>query len=165
MSLELVVKPAELFDTGNKRRFEKLVLSGGQVTTTGLLGRVVKAHYLAFLTIDGELIGTNAVKNNRTHRRSIEKNSGVELADDEYLGEVGWLYVVEAHRGGRLGDLLMSAILAVAGSGGLFATIQSKNVGARLLHERHGFYHVGKSWSSSERKDMVNLFIRQGRRS
>lgn len=164
MSLELFVKPARLFDTGHRRQFEKLVLSGGQVMSDGLPERVASAHYLAFLTVDGEPVGTNAVKNNRVHQRTIERDSGVELADDEYLGEVGWLYVVKAHRRIRLGDLLTSAILASAGGHGLFATIQSKNIGARLLHERHGFYQVGKSWPSSEQKDMVSLYIRGGRR-
>lgn len=69
MSLELVVKLAKSFDMGHVREFAKLVVSGGQVTAIGLAKRIASAHHLTFLTIVGELVGTNAVKNNRTHQR------------------------------------------------------------------------------------------------
>ncbi|MEQ8737719.1 MAG: hypothetical protein RID59_04035 [Hoeflea sp.] len=164
MPLELIVKSAKLFDSGQKLQFENLVLAGGQVLRDNFSQRIENAHYLAFLAIDGELAETNAVKNNRPHQRSIEEKSGVELSDDEYLGEVGWLHVVESRRRARLGDLLTSAILAVAGTQGLFATIQSENGAARRLHERHGFCQVGNSWPSTESAGMVVLYTRPGKR-
>ena len=155
--LNLLVQPTASYDDGQRKNFEKLVLSGGQVNKNRLSDRIARAHYLALLYIDDELVGTNAVKNNPDHRQTVENNSGVSLANHEYLGEVGWLYVVETRRRRGLGDLLMSAILAITDGSGLFATIRSKNTGARLLHERHRFKRVGKSWPSDDESDMVYL--------
>ena len=165
MTLTLIAKQANQFGVDDRRQFEELVLSGGQVMANGLSARIASAHYLAFLTLGGELVGINAVKNNRPHQRTVEKASGVELLDDEFLGEIGWLHVAEGHRGKNLGGLLMSAILSCTTGHRLFSTVQSKNIGARLLHERHGFHKVGKPWASDQQGDLVELYIHTGRRA
>lgn len=163
MTVELTVKPGGTFSLLQRKAFEELVLLDPQVTKNGLTDHIETASFLAFLYFDGVLIGTNAIKNNRQHQRTIEGKAGVLLPDAEYFGEVGYLHIAKGHRGARLGDLLVLAALAAVREKGLFATIQSKNIGSRRLFERHGFTSVGKSWPSKEVDDQLNLYIRLGK--
>ncbi|RWQ16136.1 GNAT family N-acetyltransferase [Mesorhizobium sp.] len=163
MTIELTVKPGNEFTADLRKAFEELVLLDPQVQQQGLTARIEAASYLAFLHLDGELVGTNSIKHNRKHQRTIEGHAGVLLPDAEYFGEVGYLHVAEGHRGARLGDLLVLASLAAVQGEGLFATIQSMNIGSRRLFERHGFVGVGKSWPSTKVDDQLILCIRPGK--
>lgn len=160
MTVKLKVGPGTAFTPPQREEFEKLVLLDPQVQKDGLAGRIERASFLAFLYIDGSLVGTNAIKSNRRYQRTIEANAGALLPDDEYAGEVGYLHVAKGHRGMRLGDLLVLASFAEVRGKGLFATIQSKNTGSRRLFERHGFTSVGKSWPSQQVDDQLYLYIR-----
>ena len=128
MTVELTVRPGGAFT----------LLHDPQVKKEDLTARIEAASFLAFLHLDSDLIGTNAIKSNRTHQRTIEGHAGVLLPDAEYFGEVGYLHIAKGHRGARLGDLLVLASLAAVREKGLFATIQSMNIGSRRLFERHG---------------------------
>lgn len=160
MTVELKVGPGTTFTLPQRKAFEDLVLLDPQVQKEGLTNRIEGASFLAFLYIDGALVGTNAIKSNMEHQRTIEGNSGVLLPDGEYFGEVGYLHVAKGHRGMRLGDLLVLAAFAAVRGKGLFATIQSKNIGSRRLFERHGFTSVGKSWPSKQVDDQLYLYVR-----
>lgn len=163
MTVELDVRPGSAFALPQREAFEELILRDPQVEKEGLTARIEQASFLAFLYLDGSLVGTNAIKSNRQHQRTIEDRSGVPLPNNEYFGEVGYLHVAKEHRGARLGDLLiLASFLAVQGTG-LFATIQSKNIPSQLLFERHGFVRAGKSWSSTRTDDHLNLYIRPGK--
>ena len=160
MTLELIIRPASDFCETQREQFKELVLKDPQVQAGGLSGRIANANYLAFLHLEGKLVGVNAIKNNRPYQQTLEASAGVELSDSDYLGEVGYLHVAKDYRRARLADVLLLATLAAAKGKGLFATIQSTNIGSRRLFERHGFNQVGKSWPSKEVKDEVNLYVR-----
>ncbi|WP_157019467.1 GNAT family N-acetyltransferase [Mesorhizobium xinjiangense] len=163
MTVELTVRSASAFTGRQREAFKELVLKDPQVQKDGLSARIAGAHYLAFLYLGGELVGVNAIKNNRPYQRTLEDRAGVALPDTEYLGEVGYLHVDKNHRRARLADVLILATFAVVKGKGLFATIQSMNVGSRRLFESHGFTQVGNSWPSNKVKDQVNLYVRPAR--
>lgn len=162
MAVQLVVKPGKDFTTDQRKKFAELVLQDPQVNKAALPGLVGKAHFLAFLFIDGKLVGTNAIKNNQPYWQTLEGKAGVSLSNADYLGEVGYLHVDKDHRGARLGNLLVLGTLAAIKKQGLFATIQAKNASSLRLFERYGFAQVGKSWESEQQDDQVNLYVRQG---
>lgn len=163
VSVHLIVRPGSSFTREEREAFEDLVLRAPQVEKQGLSKRIQDAHFLCLLYLNGELVGTNAIKDNRGHQRTIETQAGVSLPDAEYLGEVGYLHVAKDHRRARLGDLLVLGTLAAVKEQGLFTTIQSKNLAPRKLFERHGFIQAGKSWPSDKGTDQVNLYVRPAR--
>ncbi len=160
MTVEITIRPADEFCETQRKQFKDLVLSDQQVQSAGLSNRIDNAIYLAFLHLDGKLVGINAIKNNRPYQRSLEERAGVELPDSNYLGEVGYLHVAKDYRRAHLADVLLLATFAATKEKGLFATIQSTNIGSRRLFKKHGFVQVGKSWPSNEVKDQVNLYVR-----
>lgn len=160
--VQLVVTPGKDSEPALRKQFEQLVLQEPQVDKATLTRLVAKAHFLAFLFFNDQLVGTGAVKNNRSYWQTLEAKSGVSLPEHDYFGEVGYIHVEKDHRGKRLGDLLLLGSLAMIEKG-VFATIQAKNIPSRRLFERHGFMQVGKSWPSSQNDDQVSLYLRQGR--
>ncbi|PAQ08134.1 GNAT family N-acetyltransferase [Mesorhizobium temperatum] len=160
MTVQLVVKPANTFKPEERSAFVELVKQDPQVNEATLPGLVDDAHFLAFLHLDGVLVGTNAIKNNPGYWGGIEEKAGVDLPPADYFAEVGYLHVAEGNRGKKLGDLLILGTFAAVKGQGLFATIQSTNIGSRRIFERHGFTQVGKSWPSTKVKDQLNLYIR-----
>jgi GNAT superfamily N-acetyltransferase len=164
MTVQLIVRPPKSFTPEERSAFVELVKKDPQVNKNTLPKLVDDAYLLVFLYIDGILVGTNAVKNNPDYWMDLEDNSGVTLDSTEYLGEIGYMHVAEAHRGAGLGKLLELATIAAAKGKGLFCTIQSKNLPSRRLVEGFGFKQVGKSWPSKEAKgDVVNLYLRPGK--
>lgn len=164
MTVELIMKLGKNATPEERAAFVELVKKDPQVNKATLTGFVARAHFLAFLYLDGELVGTHAIKDNRSYQRKLEgaDRAGVSLPDAEYFGEVGYLHVAEGHRGARLSELLALGVFAAVKGKGLFATIQSKNVPSRRLFERHGFTQVGKPWQSTQKDDQVHLYIRPG---
>ena len=162
MTMQLVVRPPNAFTKDERSAFVELVKKDPQVNKATLSDLVEDAHFLAFLYLEGTLVGTHAIKNNRPYQRTLEglDKAGVSLPDAEYFAEVGYLHVDTTHRGARRGELLALGAFAVVKGKGLFATIQSKNVASRRLFERHGFMQVGKSWQSTQKDDQVNLYVR-----
>ena len=161
MTVELTVKPASAFSDAQRDAFKELVLRDPQVQEDGLSDRITKAHYLAFLHLEGKLVGVSAIKNNREYQRTLEGYAGVQLPDTKYFGEIGYLHIDKDCRRAHLANILLLATFAATKEKGLFATIQSTNVGSRRLFEKHGFIQVGKSWPSKEVADQVNLYVRQ----
>ncbi|MBO0346575.1 GNAT family N-acetyltransferase [Roseibium sp. CAU 1637] len=162
MFLQLEVKPGKDVEQSRRKIFEELVKNDSQVNNKTLSNFVKEAHFLAFLFIEGILVGTNAIKNNKPYQRTLEEKSAVKLPDTDFFGEVGYLHVEKDHRSAGLGDLLILGTLAAVRNEGLFATIQTKNLSSRRLFERHGFMQVGKSWASKQKDDRVNLYVRPG---
>lgn len=162
MTIKLIVKAGKDATPEERTTFVGLVKQDPQVNKKTLPSFVAQAHFLAFLYLDGTLVGTHAVKDNRPYQRTLEgpDKAGVSLPDPEYFAEVGYLHVAKGHRGARFGDLLALGVFAAVKGKGLFATIQSKNVPSRRIFERYGFAQVGKPWQSSQRDDQVHLYIR-----
>lgn len=163
MTTKLFVGLPTAFSDEERAEFVQLVKKDPQVNENSLSRLVEQAHFLTFLYIEGTLVGTNAIKNNPEYQRKLEARAGVLLSDSDYFGEVGYLHVAETKRGVGLSDVLLVSTFAAVKRKGLFATIQSTNVGSRRLFERYGFWQVGKSWPSTKMKDQVSLYIRPRR--
>ncbi len=158
---ELVVKAGKDATPEEREKFRELVLRDPQVTPNGLSGRIAKAHLLAFLYKDGELIATGAVKCNPEHQAHVAEDAGISLPQAEYLGEIGYLHTADDHRRQGYADRVLESLIKASENMGLFATIQLKNDSSQRLLARHGFILTGRSWRSIQVDDDVNLYIRQ----
>ena len=140
--------------------FQKLVLCDPQVAPNHLPDRIRQAHYLTFLRLGGELVAIGAIKNNPNYWCAISEESGFDLAQDNYLGEVGYLHTADAHRGNGYGTCVLESLMNAAKGKGLFATVQSKNTASQRLLKKAGFMRVGNSWQSQQVDDSVELYVR-----
>ena len=161
MKIEIFTEAGKRFSRQARIEFESLVTLDPQVSRNHLSKHIFDAHYLTMLHHESRLIGTCAIKNNPDYRRDIETRARVRLDETEYFGEVGYLHVLERHRGKGLSEKLMAATLGVAQGKALFATIRSKNVASRRTFEKFGFVSAGASWPSTKVKDDVILYIKQ----
>jgi hypothetical protein len=145
--------PPELND------FVSFVLAGGEVTPTGLLGRVQRAHSLAFLRSRECLIGVAGLKRpSDNHRNEVSVGSGVNLQTLFPL-ELGWVFVLPSARGGK-SSALCGPLLEATANLGIFATSRSGNIAMHKTLEKYGFARVGKEWPSGQNPDNLCLFTR-----
>lgn len=142
------------------QEFLSFVLKGGEVSPIGLLKRIQRAHTLAFLYSNKNIIGVAGLKwpsINHCHELSI--NSGIILHKIFPL-ELGWVYILPSARGGKLSNVLCRSLIEASANSGIFATSRSSNIAMHKTLGNHGFIQVGKEWLSQQSSDNLCLFTR-----
>jgi hypothetical protein len=141
--------------------FAKLVSEGGEVAAGGLSDHIRGAVALAFLAVDAELAGVGGLKRPRSsYRAKVARSSGVDLPEERYPFELGWVYVKPGVRGGK-SRMLSEALLPHAGGQGVFASSRTNNPWMHATLLALGFERVGSEWASGENPADLALFVRK----
>lgn len=141
--------------------FFDLVASAGKVATAGLRGRLQEARSLAFLRLDGVLVGVAGLKRpNQGYRQRVAVSSGESLPEPTYAFELGWVSVAPAAVGGKSMALCEPLILLTA-TDGVFATTGTDNGRMQTTLGKLGFARVGAEWKSKEADEMLCLFVKK----
>jgi predicted GNAT family N-acyltransferase len=118
----------------------------------------MRARVLAYVLIDGHIVGVAALKVPvQSYRDSISRKSGFSIADWKYPLELGYLVVDKSARGQKLSTRLVDAVLDAAGDSGLFATTSSTAV--HKILPRVGFVVRGNTYKSND-GDELTLYVR-----
>ncbi|MER9776594.1 GNAT family N-acetyltransferase [Mesorhizobium sp. M0220] len=158
----LTAKPPNEFSDAELAAFVELVVSEGEVTRHGLLGRVKAARGLVIL-YDGEiLVGTAAIKNPELGYRADVFAKSKSLADDTaYAVELGYVVVASSHRGRGLSWSLVDAALPFTNGSAVFATTRSNNAAMQRILPARGFTANGSPYPSAEHPGQeIRLFLR-----
>ncbi|RUL66014.1 GNAT family N-acetyltransferase [Dyella dinghuensis] len=142
--------------------FMVLVLAGGEVTQQGLENRVRSAVRLSFLREGESLVGVAALKRpNSEYRSSVASMAGFALPSSNFPYELGWVFILPSARGKKYSLLISKALLASAGTEGVFATSRADNP---LMHRtlgKLGFSSSGNAYSSRRGGYKLQLFVRE----
>jgi GNAT superfamily N-acetyltransferase len=143
-----------------RREFERLVRQGFDGSDDGLSGRIRGAKRLAFhYAVDGTLAAVAALKApDEWYRAEVFRKAGVSVSPADHELELGWVFVVPAHRGDRVGEALCRQLLADAPSAGLFATTRANNALMIEILLALGFARAGNPYP--RRNEELVLFLR-----
>lgn len=104
----------------------RLVHTGGAVkgTIKEIEDRVRKAHLFIIARQGGEIVGAAALKApEQGYRSTLRDKTGVDLSEDRYPAELGYVVISKACRGSRLSSTLMEELMSgPASTSGVFAT-------------------------------------------
>lgn len=144
--------------------FETLVRAGGEVVGDGLLQRILGASHLIFLRdASGELAGVSAIKRPPLqYREHIFSRAQATVPAARHPVELGWSYIVPAHRGKGLSKLLIETRLSYTGGDLAYATMRADNEPAQRALARYCFEREGIPWRSTRGEYDLVLFIRHG---
>lgn len=157
---ECVVKPPALCTDREIEEFVGLVAAAGKVSTVGLLGRVRRARLLAFLRLDGKLIGVAGLKYpGQGYRNCVAAKSGEPLPQATFECELGWVSVAPGAEGGKSKALCEPLLEAVPGLG-VFSTTGTDNERMQARLAKLGFERVGGEWESTETEEVLCLFTK-----
>jgi hypothetical protein len=127
---------AELFDD-EVAEVADLIHSCGAVkgTVEQIENRVRRAHLLIIARWAKEIAGVAALKSPKTtYRKRLRENVGVDVPENEYPTELGYVAVSEANRGRRLSSLLMEELMSLPiGGDGVFATTKREGYRTAVL--------------------------------
>lgn len=141
--------------------FVALVEQGGEVAVRGLKQRVMSAANLAFLQFGGRLAGVAALKHpNAGYRARVSSSSGIELPQDSYPYELGWVFIAMEARGNGYARLLSQAALSLTDGSGVFATSRTRNVPMHRALASLGFVSSGSAYPSLHGSYHLQLFTR-----
>lgn len=145
---------------GERQEFARLVRQGFDGSDEGLPGRVLGAERLAYCYApDGTLAAIAALKvPSERYRDYLFEKTDASVSPADYGLELGWVFVVPAHRGGRISEGLCRRLLAGVPESGVFATTRSNNVPMIGILRALGFERVGKPYP--RRDEELNLFLR-----
>lgn len=159
-----VSKSPDICTDAEIAEFMAFVLAGEEVTQHGLEARVRSAFKLGFLREMQCLVGIAALKcPSKEYRMRIESASGTQIESSKFPYEFGWAFILPSARGKRYSSLITSAVLADAGSDGVFATSRADNHFMHSTLRRLGFLSSGKSYPSNRGAHELQLFIREPR--
>ena len=138
--------------------FVAFVLAGGEVDPVGLPERVKNAHSLAFLRAGNCLIGVAGLKLLSKNRlNEVSSGAGVNLSEQDFSLELGWVFVLPSARGGKSYPLCAPLVSAAQGAG-IFATSRSGNTPMHTTLKKMGFTRQGGEWPSGQNPDNLRLF-------
>ena len=142
-------------------RFVALVSRGGEVSD-GIEGRIIKAQALGFVKYDKYPVGVAAIKRPlKAYREKVFEKSGSELNKDDFLLELGWVYLKENHRNKGLMTPLIEEMLSSVDGRAIFATTRNSNVVMIQLLEHFGFKQSGSCYRSVKHPDeTLRLYVK-----
>ena len=135
--------PPEACSQAALARFATLVATAGEVAPDGLLGRIRRAHRLAFLGRGGDVVGVAALKvPNEDYRETVFANAEAGADPDEFGLELGWLVVTPEQRGQGFAAQLVRAVLADL-TVPVFATAAADNARVARINQQVGLLPTG----------------------
>lgn len=157
----IVSKSPDKCSTDELRKFLDLVLEGGEVTPVGLEARIRKAEKLIF-SIEGDcLIGIAAVKKpDQSHKQTLFQKARARTNSEQFLFELGWIFVLPSSRGAGVSHTLVEAALVASDNKGIFATTREDNIPMKKVLISHGFLPHGETYPSNSGKNRIGLFLR-----
>jgi len=143
-----------------RRGFAHLVRLGFEGSDDGLPGRIRDARWLAFYYVaGGTLAAVAALKTpNGMYREDVFNKATARVSAADYEFELGWVFVVPAHRGKRIAENLCRQLLARVPTSGVFATTRPDNVSMIRILRALDFARVGKPYP--RRNEQLVLFLR-----
>jgi len=145
-------------------RFRQMVLEAGEVQAVGFDDRIGRAEILAFLRVDGGIVGVGALKRpDREYSRRAFKNARAKNAADEFGLELGWVVVENAHRGHSYSLRIAEALVAHANGQKIYATSITTRIAMHKALTGCRFEGDGVDWQSKRRPDeRLFLFVHNG---
>ncbi|HII1980840.1 TPA: GNAT family N-acetyltransferase [Escherichia coli] len=160
----VIAKSPKNCDANELKKFEELVIEGGEVNPVGLSDRILNAELLLFIYAKEQCVGIGAIKRPITeYKLDLFEKAGF-LQQKKYDYELGWVYVNEEMRGLHLGNKLMESIChymteSLSGKG-CFATVRQNNDRMQHLFVKYGFSKVGHSYKSRRGDYFLELYTK-----
>lgn len=142
------------------RKFASLVRQGFDPVREPLDGRIRDAKWLAFhYATDDTLAAIAAIKApHEQYRRDLFEKADARISATDYRLELGWVFVIPAHRRNRMADSLCRLLLQRVPLSYLFATTRPNNDAMIKILRRHGFVRAGRPYP--RRNEELVLFLR-----
>jgi RimJ/RimL family protein N-acetyltransferase len=142
--------------------FETMVREGEEVLAFGLPERVRRAAFLLHLVdAAGSLIGVSALKRPSVgYRAKVFDKAHSKLQPEDYVLELGWLFIAQPNRGQGLSRTLVENLLPYAGSQRVYATTRESNLPMRRTNVRCGFQKEGDPYLSDDGHYALVLYVR-----
>ena len=140
------------------RGFARLVLQGFP-GAQGLDRRIRDARQLAFTcSAPGRLAAVAALKvPSEAHRNGIFRQAAAPVSPAGYELDLGWVFVLPAHRGRRIAARLCRRLLASAPSARVFATTRTDNRVMRHILRSLGFRRTGRPYPRRDEELLLLL--------
>lgn len=145
-----------------RRDFERLVREGFAGSDEGLAGRISDAERLGFHYAEGDtLAGIAGLKAPcQGYRDDVFEKADVGLSAADCRLELGWVFVVPAHRGKGIGESLCRRLLAEVPTSCVFATTRPDNDPMIRILNTLGFARAGNPYPHVRRGEELVLFMR-----
>ncbi|WP_390911896.1 hypothetical protein [Pseudosulfitobacter sp. SM2401] len=132
--------------------FASIIYSYGAVkgTLAQITDRVLKVDAICYVRMGNRMVATAALKQPaNSYRKKLESETKANVSEADFPLEMGYVVVVEGHRGeklpekGRLSDMVMAKVMTQAKGRGVFATTKIE-VFVETALPALGFGVVGK---------------------
>jgi GNAT superfamily N-acetyltransferase len=143
-----------------RREFARLVRQGFEPVTEPLDGRIRDAACLAFHYATGDALGAVAALKapDERYRHDLFEKADARVSSADCQLELGWVFVVPAHRGNRIAERLCRLLLARVPGSCVFATTHTNNHSMIKVLLALGFTRVGQPYP--RREEELALYLR-----
>jgi len=127
--------------------------------------RIRESKWLAFHYAGHELVAVAALKApGERYRVDLFRRADAPADAVEYALELGWVFVVPAHRGKRIAETLCRLLVGRVPTSGLFATTRPTNAAMLRILFALGFARVGKPYPRRDEELVLLLRPEPGRK-
>jgi len=144
------------FTLSELNSIKELIISEGQVSSSGLLNRIKRAKLLCVAIDNDKIIAISAIKiPDRAYHVSCFEKADVPELYKYYPYEMGWKVVLPLYRGKNLGSKLSNMLFKNIDKDKIFATVRSNNKASIIPLERMGFKPTGKPYYGSTGNEII----------
>lgn len=144
---------------GERREFARLVRQGFEGARS-LERRILDARWLGFQYAAGDALAAVAALKapGERYRDEVFEKADARVSPVGYELELGWVFVLPAHRGNRIAESLCRRLLERVPTSRVFATTRPDNAAMIRILLALGFAQVGEPYP--RRDEQLSLFLR-----
>jgi GNAT superfamily N-acetyltransferase len=159
---ETVLKPPADCSAAERAEFARLVRLGFEGSDAGLDERIRNARWLAFhYAADDTVVAIAGLKvPPGTYRDEVFRQARASAEPAQYRLELGWIFVMPAHRGQGMAGRLCRQLLAREPDAGVFSLTRPVNGPMARILGTLGFMRSGRPYRRRDHR--LVLFLRPG---
>jgi len=162
--LEIIAAVPDAFSDSDRRRFRDLVVAADEVDEVVLAKNIEAARVLVVVREGSSIRGVAALKRPQaSYRLKTSKRTGIDLPEEEYPFELGYVHLEADLRGRKLSHRLVAAALDHCDDRGLFATVRTDNAKMRATLAGAGFTAVGEPYAGRKEGEEIGLLVKPPR--
>jgi len=159
---EFVIKVPSKCSTIELTAFEKMVITGGEVTKSNLKQKILNAQLLLFYYEAAQLCGTAAIKtHNSEYFNKIVHAASISEKLDNTINEIGWIYICPSQRGKKLSLEFVKRLLD-GYSKQIYSTVREENIAMKKTLLNAGFSKLGNPYKSSRGSYKLEFYLKNG---
>ena len=160
MTSQIIIRRPK-YDEGEIQAFVQVASKGEEVEARDIARGAERAAALLWIADNSGPVAVAGLKTPLdSYKKRVFSKAGVSAQHQEFVFELGYIYVEKSHRKQGFGEKLVREAIALAGNQNIYATTRINNESMQRILQRNNFSAIGSAYLSERSDTKLLLFGR-----